>query len=96
MCSYQGFEFGAGSYPDSVCIDGRLFDADDCDGDGNLYEPMEEIPCPICNRQGAVEYWRGRNKCSGATWKEADKSARLLVNDIRANRGIEKRRTETV
>jgi len=24
MCDYQGYEFGAGSYPDSVCIDARL------------------------------------------------------------------------
>lgn len=46
-CQYQGFEFGA-NYPDSVCVDGQLFDADNCDGEGNLYEPMEEIPCPIC------------------------------------------------
>ena len=27
MCDYQGYEFGAGTYPDSVCIDGRLHDA---------------------------------------------------------------------
>jgi len=32
MCDYQGYEFGAGHYPDSVCIEGRLFDADACDG----------------------------------------------------------------
>ena len=24
MCDYQGYEFGAGSYPDSVCIDAAL------------------------------------------------------------------------
>ena len=34
VCDYQGYEFGA-RYPDSVCIDGRLFDADNCDNNGN-------------------------------------------------------------
>lgn len=48
MCNYQGHEFGA-HYPDSVCIDGRLFDADRCDDEGNLYEPMDWIACPQCN-----------------------------------------------
>lgn len=27
MCDYRGYEFGAGRYPDSICIEGRLFDA---------------------------------------------------------------------
>lgn len=48
MCNYQGYEFGA-SYPDSVCIDGRLWDADNCDIDGALYEPNDNIPCPVCH-----------------------------------------------
>ena len=50
MCDYQGYEFGAGSYPDSVCIDGRLLDADNCDGDRNLYDNEEDIPCPMCRQ----------------------------------------------
>lgn len=54
-CGYQGHEFGA-SYPDSICVDGRLFDGDNCDGNGNLYEPAEHIPCPRCQRQKAVEH----------------------------------------
>ena len=62
MCNYQGYEFGAGSYPDSVCIDGKLFDADDCDDEGNLYEPCEDIPCPMCDPKGAVGYWTERNQ----------------------------------
>ena len=36
---YQSCEFGARSYPDSLCSGGRLFDADDCDSDG----PTEDI-----------------------------------------------------
>lgn len=37
MCNYQGYEFGAGRYPDSVCMDGRLLDADQCDAEGNIF-----------------------------------------------------------
>jgi hypothetical protein len=92
MCNYQGYEFGAG-YLDSVCIDGVLFDADNCDDDGNLYEPMQEIPCPICHRAEAIEYWANQNRFGGMTYKKAMATACSLVNDIRANRGLEERRT---
>lgn len=61
MCDYQGYEFGAGHYPDSVCIEGRLFDADACDGDGNLYDNEEDIPCPMCRPTDAVGYWADQN-----------------------------------
>jgi hypothetical protein len=87
-CDYQGYEFGAGSYPDSVCVDGFLFDADNCDGNCNLYEPIEEIPCPICQRAAAIEWWTGRNQCSGISRKAAEKAARSLVRDIRQRRGL--------
>ena len=87
-CDYQGYEFGAGSYPDSVCVEGALFDADNCDNEGNLYEPAEDIPCPICRRAEAIRYWTNRNRLSGNTQKEAAKAARSLVRDIRQNRGL--------
>jgi hypothetical protein len=83
MCDYQGYEFGA-RYPDSVCIDGRLFDADDCDGEGNLYDNEEDIPCPICRRADAVKWHAARS--SGAPYKERLKAARHLVADIINNR----------
>lgn len=52
MCDYQGHEFGAIEYPDSVCIDGFLFDADsDYQVPG---DDEEQIPCPKCNS----EYYR--------------------------------------
>jgi hypothetical protein len=86
-CGYQGYEFGA-SYPDSVCVDGQLFDADHCDEDGNLYEPIEDVPCPICRRADAVRYWTGRNQSGGATYRVAEKAARALVRNIRQNRGL--------
>jgi RecJ-like exonuclease len=88
MCNYSGYEFGAGNYPDSVCIDGKLYDADDCDDEGNLYEPGEDIPCPMCEPKGAVKYWAARNRCGGSSQRAASRNARSLVADIRANRGV--------
>lgn len=81
VCGYQGYEFGA-SYPDSICHGGRLYDADNCDSKGNLYEPTEDIPCPMCHPRLAVRYWAERNG-GGA---EGLKAARSLVADIRRNR----------
>jgi|HubBroStandDraft_2_1064218.scaffolds.fasta_scaffold798620_2 hypothetical protein len=81
-CGYQGYEFGA-SYPDSICFGGRLYDADDCDGDGNYYEPAEIIPCPMCHPKKATDYWEGQMQ---GTKKERRVSAVSLVQDIRRNR----------
>lgn len=85
MCDYQGYEFGASRYPDSVCIDGILYDADNCDSEGNLYEPMEEWPCPMCRPLDAIEKWFDYN--GGRDEPEALNCALSLVNDIRTNRG---------
>jgi hypothetical protein len=94
MCDYQGYEFGAGSYPDSVCIEGKLYDADNCDNDSNLYDHGEDIPCPICRPDAAIEYWFDQNNTfitDGLTDEEneaeAMRCAVSLVNDIRSNRG---------
>lgn len=87
-CGYQGYEFGAGHYPDSVCIEGRLHDADNCDDDGAIYLNDEDVPCPICRRADAINYWAERNKCGGISAREARKNARSLVMDIRKNRGL--------
>lgn len=59
MCDYQGHEFLA-SYPDSVCIDGFLWDADSGDAcdDGWCYTNGGEIPCPKCNAEANAEYCR--------------------------------------
>lgn len=56
-CGYSGHEFGA-TYPDSVCLEGRLYDADHCDDNGNLYEPLDYIPCPECNHEAWLEMQR--------------------------------------
>jgi nitrogen fixation-related uncharacterized protein len=95
MCDYQGYEFGAGKYPDSLCIDGMLHDADNCDGDGNLYDPGEDIPCPICRANDAIAWWTERNnffddesKSEEQQLADAKEAAVMLVNDIRKNRGL--------
>ena len=88
-CGYQGYEFGAGRYPDSICVGGRLFDADNCDDEGNLYEPLDHIPCPICRRADAIRYWTERNRLSGITVAAARSAARSLVADIRWRRGVD-------
>jgi hypothetical protein len=61
MCDYQGREFGA-HYPDSVCIDGVLWDADSgypAKEDGYWhYTSGGDIPCPKCDPEGNKEYYR--------------------------------------
>ena len=96
MCDYQGYEFGAGRYPDSVCFEGRLLDADNCDGDGNVYDNSEDIPCPMCRREEAIQWWTDRNSSfvdddddEETSIRKARDAATSLVDDIRRNRGIE-------
>lgn len=52
-CGYQGHEFGA-SYPDSMCIDGLLWDADSGDGEG-YFTCGGEIPCPRCSTKAFLQ-----------------------------------------
>lgn len=54
-CDYQGYEFGA-SYPDSVCIDGYLWDADKYEN--GQYVGEGEWPCPKCNRSAWRDWHR--------------------------------------
>jgi len=99
MCNYQGYEFGAGRYPDSVCIDGSLHDADACDDNGNIYLNDEDVPCPLCRATDAVDWWTERNALfwddgedmadEEGHQRRARETATSLVNDIRANRGVE-------
>lgn len=81
-CTYQGYEFGA-RYPDSVCHEGRLLDADNCDSNGNLYDNDEDIPCPMCRREEAVRWHAGR---MDGLYRDRIKAARALVADIINNR----------
>jgi hypothetical protein len=82
-CGYQGYEFGA-RYPDSICVGGRLFDADNCDDAGNLYRPTDEIPCPMCHPRLAVQYYV--DLWDDGEARNVRAKAKALVNDIRKNR----------
>jgi hypothetical protein len=66
VCDYQGYEFGAGFYPDSICIDGQLFDADNCDDQGDLYEPAEYIPWIVGNSMLLIKSKQKRGLRAGA------------------------------
>lgn len=80
VCTYQGNEFGA-SYPDSICIGGQLFDADNCDSEGNLYEPLEYIPCPQCNHAQWLESHEESVKESG--WLAHHDGHKIKTNPYR-------------
>ena len=49
------FPYWGASYPDACCINGKLYDLDRCDENGNLYEPDENIPCPFCQTEDFIE-----------------------------------------
>ena len=57
-CDYQGHEFGAKHYPDSVCCKGWLYDGDSWDGQGFTTPAPDEvpIPCPKCNKIKVAEF----------------------------------------
>jgi hypothetical protein len=88
-CGYQGYEFGA-SYPDSICIDGELWDADSGDDD-RLLTVGGDMPCPGCNTaayldwalEEAVEDACGQSMftpwCAATAWEGR------LANALRAN-----------
>ena len=91
MCDYQGYEFGAGRYPDSYCIDGKLNDAD------SDYLNDEDVPCPMCDRDAAIQWWfrrwEGMSEVDDErSWDEINAehlaNATSLVDDIRKNRGL--------
>lgn len=90
-CGYQGYEFGAGTYPDSYCLDGFLHDAD------SDYLNDEQVPCPMCDREAAIQWWYARWENMTEVGDERDwdtinaehlSRATSLVDDIRLNRGI--------
>ena len=78
-CGYQGYEFGARIYPDSLCCGGRLYDTDDFE------EPEEEIPCPNCRETDAIEYWFDRFALGGEEQASARQAAKSFVARIRRN-----------
>ena len=89
MCGYTGHEFGAG-YPDSICCEGYLWDADSDDGEGRLTHGGE-WPCPACNTEqmlsealeeaqsGSCGQNMWRPYCAATRWEAACEKA-LSVN----------------
>lgn len=82
MCDYTGHEFGA-HYPDSVCIDGFLWDADSGDEGGLTHGG--DWACPRCNTErfisdAAEEYSTGSCGASmGYAWVEAEQFERVIA-----------------
>lgn len=73
------FPFFGATYPDATCIDGYLYDLDYCDSDGNLYNPIETIPCPFCNTEKfLVDY--GHDTYFKIIMRYGDKM-KLSIND---------------
>lgn len=81
-CDYQGHEFGA-VYLDSVCIDGRLYDADNCDDEGRLYEPLDYIACPMCKHSEWLS--RFREDIINDAWGDHEKGKKRTDNPFTAN-----------
>ncbi len=49
------FPFFGASYPDAGCVDGKLWDLDQCDENG-LYSIGDNPPCPFCNTEAFIDY----------------------------------------
>ncbi len=54
-CDYTGFDFGA-DYEDSSCIKGKLYNLDNCDDNGNLYDDEDTPDCPHCAGTGFMRF----------------------------------------
>lgn len=49
------FPFFGARYPDATCIDGYLWDLDNCDENG-LISTGDNPPCPFCNTDAFIDY----------------------------------------
>jgi len=87
MCDYQGYEFGA-HYPDSICIDGYLWDADDgySEGDGWVYTHGGELPCPACNTK--AWHARFRDEVEERGYFDRDEGMRQDENPFNRHRSV--------
>jgi len=92
-CDYQGHEFGA-PYPDSVCIEGYLWDADSGeaspDGEGWLYSHGGDLPCPKCN---TAAYLEGAKETAEAVVEAETNGASYSGEDV-WKRAVERARRE--
>jgi hypothetical protein len=72
------FPFFGAHYPDASCINGKLYDLDDCDDDKNLYEPTEDWPCPFCRTEAFIKQYA---EYSGIKYKDARAKVKKLKED---------------
>ena len=79
-CGYVGREFGA-AYVDSECFGGQLYDMDNCDENGYLYEPLEYKPCPKCKHDEWLEDLLETCREEGALASSPDGSERIVPYD---------------
>lgn len=95
-CGYQGYEFGA-HYPDSLCCDGYLWDADS--GDEMGMDSGGDIPCPSCNRSEWLAFYRAEIIECGFEENERKRGPRtvkyggfpeLVRNDKKAMRKVKR------
>ncbi|HRI77270.1 MAG TPA: hypothetical protein PLX33_09815 [Alphaproteobacteria bacterium] len=49
--------YGA-NYPDGTCIDGFMWDLDSCDEPKGPLHTGGDIPCPFCNAEKHIEYYK--------------------------------------
>lgn len=77
-CGYDGAHFGA-NYPDGVCIDGYLWDADSCDEPGGPLMHGGDIGCPRCNTREFVEY---DEVVFSGNAKQRRSQLRALIRDV--------------
>ncbi|WP_299073402.1 hypothetical protein [uncultured Paraglaciecola sp.] len=87
MCDYQGYEFGA-HYPDSVCIDGYLWDADSGGSDENGETYLDSggvLPCPECNSKSYVRYMAEDWNESGFCSYEHPFTTKMIKNHVPTN-----------
>ena len=69
------FPFFGAKYPDACCVDGRLFDLDECDDKGNLYEPSDYWPCPFCRTEAFIKQYA---EYSGKKYKDVRQMVKAL------------------
>lgn len=77
-CGYTGYDFGA-HYPDSICIDGYLWDLDSCDEPGGDLFSGGDIGCPCCKPGEFLEY-RGKTFTGNA--RQRRKQLRASIRKV--------------
>lgn len=76
------FPFFGASYPDTICMDGLLHDADDCADNGDIYLKDEPFPCPFCNGEEYVKWASNYYSINWAKAREMKNALRAKYNPV--------------